>query len=216
MMKQPKVFLYGAGGHGKVILEILEASRVKVSGIFDDHPLGEYFLDYPLLGGYGPEKLAPWDSLIFAIGKNATRKRLAETLANPFVTAIHPSVIISSRAAIGEGTVVMAGVAINSCAQIGRHAIINTNCSIDHDCRIEDYVHVSPGASLAGDVTVGEGAHVGIGASVIQGIRIGKWATIGAGAVIIRDVPDGAVVVGNPGKVIKYNYSEEKTLKLTI
>ena len=53
---------------------------------------------------------------------------------------------------------------------------------------------------------VGEGAHVGIGACVIQDIKIGKWATIGAGAVIIDDVPDYAVVVGNPGKIIKYNY----------
>jgi acetyltransferase EpsM len=54
-------------------------------------------------------------------------------------------------------------------------------------------------------VKVGEGTHIGIGSSVIQGITIGKWVTIGAGAVIIRDIPDFAVVVGNPGKIIKYN-----------
>jgi acetyltransferase EpsM len=54
-------------------------------------------------------------------------------------------------------------------------------------------------------VFVGEGTQVGIGACVIQGVKIGKWATIGAGAVIINDVPDYAVVVGNPGKVIKFN-----------
>ena len=57
---------------------------------------------------------------------------------------------------------------------------------------------------------VGEGTHVGIGACVIQGIKIGKWATIGAGAVIIKDVPDGAVVVGNPAKIIKMNNLQEK------
>ena len=50
-----------------------------------------------------------------------------------------------------------------------------------------------------------EGANIGIGAVVIQGLTIGKWSTIGAGSVIINDVPDYAVVVGNPGKVIKYN-----------
>jgi acetyltransferase EpsM len=54
-------------------------------------------------------------------------------------------------------------------------------------------------------VQVGEGTHIGIGACVVQGIKVGKWATIGAGAVIIKDVPDYAVVVGNPGRIIKYN-----------
>ena len=56
---------------------------------------------------------------------------------------------------------------------------------------------------MAGHVEVGEGSHIGIGVSIIQGIKIGKWCTIGAGTVIIKDVPDGATVVGNPGKIIK-------------
>jgi len=50
-----------------------------------------------------------------------------------------------------------------------------------------------------------EGPHVGAGAVVIPNIIIGKWVTIGAGAVIIKDIPDFAVVVGNPGRVIKIN-----------
>ena len=52
---------------------------------------------------------------------------------------------------------------------------------------------------------VGEGTQIGINATIRQGINIGKWATIGAGAVIVKDVPDYAVVVGNPGKIIRYN-----------
>ena len=58
-------------------------------------------------------------------------------------------------------------------------------------------------------VFVGEGTHIGINATVIQGIKIGKWATIGAGSVVIKDIPDYAVVVGNPGKIIKYNIENE-------
>ena len=76
---------------------------------------------------------------------------------------------------------------------------------MEHDCKISDFAHISPNAALAGNVEVGEGTHVGIGASVIQGIKIGKWATIGAGAVVIKDVPDFAVVVGSPARIIKYN-----------
>jgi len=66
-------------------------------------------------------------------------------------------------------------------------------------------VHISPNASLAGDVYIGEGTHIGIGAVIIQGLKVGKWVTIGAGAVVINDIPDFAVVVGNPGKIKKYN-----------
>jgi acetyltransferase EpsM len=62
-------------------------------------------------------------------------------------------------------------------------------------------------AALAGNVTVGEGTQIGINATVKQGITIGKWAIIGAGAVIVKDVPDFAVVVGNPGRIIKYTSS---------
>jgi acetyltransferase EpsM len=76
---------------------------------------------------------------------------------------------------------------------------------VDHDCELGNFVHVSPNVALAGNVKVGEGTHLGIGSCVIQGIIIGKWATIGAGTVVITDVPDHAVIVGNPGRIIKYN-----------
>ena len=98
---------------------------------------------------------------------------------------------------------------INPSVSIGKHCIINSGTIIEHDCKIEDFVHICPGASLAGGVEVGEGSMVGIGSTVIQGIKIGKWATIGAGTVIVEDVPDFAVVVGVPGKIIKYLENEQ-------
>ena len=82
--------------------------------------------------------------------------------------------------------------------------IINSGAVVEHDVRLGDFVHIAPNAVLTGNVTIDEGTQVGTGASVIPGIKIGKWASIGAGAVIIEDVPDFAVLVGNPGKIIKY------------
>ncbi len=70
---------------------------------------------------------------------------------------------------------------------------------------LEDFVHISPNVAIAGGVKIGEGTHIGIGACIIPGITIGKWVTVGAGAIIIKDVPDFAVVVGNPAKIIKYS-----------
>lgn len=90
-----------------------------------------------------------------------------------------------------------------SYAQIDRHYIINIRPSVDYDCEIVDYVHVAHHAILLGGVKVGEGSWIGAGAVVKQYITIGKNCMIGAGAVVLRDVPDGATVVGVPGREIK-------------
>ncbi len=194
------MYLYGASGHGKVIAEIAEENNIAIDAFIDQNVLKTEFLEYKVLHGI-PDINADF---IISIGNNFTRKKIADSNSTlNFMKLFHPRSIISKRCVINVGTVVMGGVTINPESKIGRHCIINTNSSIDHDCIIEDFVHISPNAALAGDVKVGEGTHIGIGANIIQGIRIGKWCTIGAGAVIIKDVPDGATVVGNPGKIIK-------------
>jgi acetyltransferase EpsM len=208
-----RIFLYGASGHAKVICEILEAQGRIPYGLIDDNPQVTSLLDYTVYNTLQQAALEPDDQFIISIGSNRIRKIVAQNLnevrfshaKHLFTCAIHPSAVISPRSTIGEGTVVMANVSANVHSTIGKHVILNTNCSIDHDCIVSDYVHISPNVALAGDVQVGEGTQLGIGACVKQGIRIGKWVMIGAGAVIIRDVPDYAVVVGNPGRIIKIN-----------
>lgn len=199
------MILYGASGHAKVIIEILEKQGIPVSFLVDTNPEIKEVIGYKVFTSQKEAGTAPDDEIIIAIGNNAVRKKLAGNIMQNFGRGIHPSAIISARSSIGAGTVVMAGAIVNSAASVGEHVILNTGCVVDHDCILGDFVHISPNAALAGDVAVGEGTHVGIGASVIQGCKIGKWCTIGAGAVVIRDVPDYAVVVGNPGRVIKYN-----------
>ena len=198
--------LYGASGHGKVIIKILEAQGKHISKIYDDRAPFE-ILGYKVEKYNGDEK----NNFIISVGNNHTRKKLAKKLKNvTFTTAIHPSAIIDETVKIGEGTVIMPGAIINVDSQIGKHCIINTAASIDHECFIDNFAHISPNVTLSGNVSIGEGTHVGAGAVIIPNIKIGKWATIGAGAVIIRDVPDGATVVGNPGKIIKINPIENE------
>lgn len=200
------MYLFGASGHSKVIIDILQALNCDIQAVLDDAPKFETIYGIPVLST-SAKVLDTSDSVIISIGNNAVRKKIAERTPVKFVTAVHSSAFVSKRAQIGEGTVVMPNAVVNAFAKIGNHCIVNSGAVVEHDCELENFVHVSPNAALAGDVTVGEGSHIGIGASVIQGIRIGKWVTIGAGSVIITDVPDYAVVVGNPGKIIKYNNS---------
>jgi acetyltransferase EpsM len=203
-----KVTLYGASGHGKVIIDILESQGIAIDCVLDDNPNLKRILNYPILMP-NADSITLTTKLIFSIGNNKIRKMLSKKVACTFVHAIHPTAVISRHASVGEGTVIMAAAVVNAATTIGSHCIINTAAVVEHDCVIEDFVHISPHVSLAGNVQVMEGAHVGIGASVIQGVRIGKWATIGAGTVLVKDVPDYAVVVGIPGKIIKYNSANE-------
>lgn len=201
--EQRALYLIGAGGHGKVILEIAESANRPVAGFIDAHSGLKTLFGYSVYHSLSEAFPSPEAQYVISIGKNALRKKIAEEHPLAFDFLVHPSAQITRRGQIGEGSVVMAGVCVNSSTAIGRHAILNTLCSVDHDCVIGDFAHISPRAALGGGVQVGEGTHVGIGVSVLPGIRIGKWCTIGAGAVIIRDVPDGATVVGVPGRVIK-------------
>ncbi len=193
--------LYGASGHAKVIIDILQLNNIKITRIYDDAAPFEilgYQVEKPFEGLESEQ-----DALIISIGRNSTRKFLTEQIKNQkYGLAIHPKAILDKTVQIQEGSVIMGAVVINSSTQIGKHCIINTAASIDHDCIIENFAHISPNATLCGNVRVGEGTQIGAGATVIPNIRIGKWCTIGANSVVIKDVPDNTILVGNPARII--------------
>lgn len=199
------MFLFGASGHAKVVIEIAESLNLTIEGLFDDNKSIKSLLNYTvshsgLINSYLSKEF------LISIGNNRIRKEICNKFKFNFIKSlIHPRACLSSRSIIDYGTVIMGNSIINSGSRIGKHVIINTSASIDHDCIISDFVHISPNATLTGGISVGEGTHIGAGATIIPNLKIGSWSTIGAGAVVIRDVPDNAVVVGNPGRVIKYN-----------
>ena len=195
------MYLYGASGHAKVIIDILENSGIEVSGLFDDNPAITEIYGQEVYGQYGGQLLDT--PLIISIGDNKIRSEISKNIKGKFGNAVHSSAIISPSAIIEEGSVIMQGAIIQADSYIGKHAIINTNASVDHDCVLKDYVHVSPGAILCGNVYIGEGTHIGAGAVILPGVKLGSWCRIGAGSVVINEIPDGATAVGNPSRVIK-------------
>ncbi len=198
------MYLYGASGHAKVIMDILRANDIKVDALVDDNAELEELHSVPVI--HSAEGCSPF---IISIGSNRIRKMIAERLYSEFISAIHPSAIVSPSAKIKEGTVVMHGAIIQADARIGKHCIVNTAATIDHECQVEDYVHISPNASLCGNVQVGEGSWIGAGVTVIPGVKIGKWCIIGAGAVVTHDIEDGITVAGVPAKSTYYLGQED-------
>lgn len=194
------MYLYGASGHAKVIMDILRANQIEIEGLIDDNPEINELSGYPVF--HQRDDLSP---LIISIGNNRIRRMIAGKLKLKFGIAIHPSAIISPSVKIGEGTVIMPGVIINADVVIGKHCIINTGATIDHECVIEDYCHIAPGVNISGCTTVGEGTWIGIGSCIIQGLHIGNNCMIGAGSVVVKDIPDAVIAFGNPCRVRKKN-----------
>ncbi|MGZ2371895.1 acetyltransferase [Ancylomarina sp. YFZ004] len=195
------VYIYGASGHGKVILDCLEAKGIEVKGFVDDDPAKEEFIGFPVLRSSDLEGISA--EVVFGIGNNATRKLLVERFQFKSPLLAHPTAVISLRSEVGEGTVVFHHAVVQSGTKIGKQCIINTMASVDHDCRLGDYVHISPGAILCGNVTLGNETWIGAGSTIIQGVTIGKNVMVGAGSVIRKDVPDNVMVVGNPAKILR-------------
>lgn len=193
------MYLYGASGHAKVIIDILEASGVRVDGLIDDNPKISQLNRYPVWHTFSGES-----PFIISIGNNQIRKQVAERLQTVYGKAIHPSAILSPTAKIGDGTVVMQGAIVQADAKVGKHCIINTGASVDHECVIGDYAHISPHATLCGNVHIGEGSWIGAGTTVIPNLSVGKGCVIGAGSVITENIPDHVLAFGNPCKVVRY------------
>lgn len=198
------LYLYGASGHAKVIIDILKSKRIKILGLFDDNPKIKSLLNLPIIGGFSANILKN-NSLIITIGINSLRCKIVNSLPTDvnYGVAIDASALISDSASIGVGTVVMQGAIIQSSTTIGKHCIVNTQASVDHDCIIEDFVHISPNSCLCGGVFIGEGTQVGAGSVIVPGIKVGKWSIVGAGSVVLKDVPDNVLILGNPARVVK-------------
>lgn len=202
-----EVVIIGAGGHAKVIADIIEKSGDEVIGFLDDNLniQGNIIFDGKrVIGTTKEEDVNKFKDKYFviAIGSNRVRKLISEKYQDLiWYTAIHPNAVIANEVEIEEGTVVMAGAIVNPGTKIGKHCIINTSVSVDHDNIIEDFVHISPGSHLAGTVTVKECTWICAGVTVINNITIGKNNTIGAGATVIRNIEEeNSTYIGVPVK----------------
>ena len=204
------MIIFGASGHAKVIIDIIKStSDNTVDFIIDDDVSIKKIMGYHVNHSFSDSMNG--QSVVIAVGENQTRRKIAQKIKYTYSDAlIHTTAVISKSSQIGKGSVVMANASVNSASEIGKHCIINTNSIVEHDAQLSDFVHVSPGAIVTGNVRIGEGTHIGAGAIIIPGITIGNWVTIGAGAVIIENIPDNAVVVGNPGRIVKFNNFENE------
>lgn len=204
-----KIIIFGAGGHCRTVLSLLDNYDFKIMGIADR--THEFFGEC-----IGPFKIKnTWDSAeelfmktasfaALAIGNNKERSILYSKLLNigyQIPALVHDKSIIDTTAKIGLGTQVCLGAMIGPYVSIGDNSIIYTGSIIDHETQIGNNVFIAPGCNIAGRVNIGDSAFIGIGATIREKISIGKNAVVGAGTVVISDVPSNTTVVGVPAYV---------------
>ena len=193
-MATTSLYIYGNGGHAKVVADIARANGYDNLIFLDDNSDMKFNSNLPK------------HPIIIAIGNALIRQKLQNlVLSSGFelITLIHPTAVIGSDVTIGNGSVVMPGTIINAKSTIGNGVIINSGAIIEHECTIGDFAHICPGVAIAGGSLVGERSWIGIGSSIIQNITIKPDITIGAGSVVVKDILEGSLAYGNPCRVVK-------------
>ena len=199
-----KIIVYGAGGHSKVIISLLELLDWEIVGVIDDEvPAGNKDLGAEVLGnasllpGLRAQGITNIVNSIGGIGHYKVRWDVFEKLRAlnfTFPTLIHPTAFVEENAKVADGVQVLAKSYIGAESSVGFGTLINSGTIISHEVKIGRCVNLSPGAMLAGRVQVEDFAQIGMGVTINIGLHIGKEASIGNSAVVKADVPAGGIV----------------------
>ena len=208
------IIIFGASGHGNVVLDIVESEGLfKPVGFIDSiKRKGTGIHGYEILGTeydlpYLIDKFNVYGGIV-AIGDNWSRSRMVNRILNivpgfDFVTAVHPAAVTGKNVRIGSGTVIAPGTIVNANAVIGEHCLLNTSSSLGHDSIMGDYSSLAPRVCTGGGLYLGTCSAISIGANVIENIIIGNHSVIGAGSLVLTDVPGKVVSYGSPARVVR-------------
>jgi sugar O-acyltransferase (sialic acid O-acetyltransferase NeuD family) len=202
---------------------VMAAGDIEVVGFIDNDAAkhGADFCGFPVLGGFErlPELIKRDVKFVNVITRDtptrhATTRQMLSSGAQ-LGQFIHPGLNLA-QVEYGLGSYLQEYAILQADVRIGRNCSVSAGCIVNHECHLGDSVFMAPGSNLCGKIEVGDGVFVGAIAVVLPRLKIGAWATIGAGAVVTRDVPAGAVVVGNPARIVRYCSVMEEPLDVRI
>ena len=199
------IIIYGGGGHGKSLIDLIRALHTyEIAGILDDNlPVNSKIMGISVLGGVEllPKLHAQGIHLavnaVGGIGNVLIRVQVFHHLAEAGFgcpTLVHPTAYIEPSANLANGVQIFLHAYVGSEVKVGFGSIINTGAIVSHDCSIDEVVNISPGAILAGGVKIGREALIGMGATINLYTSIGAGSLVGNGATVKGDVPEKSIV----------------------
>lgn len=190
MTEKKRIAIFGAGGHGKVVFDAIQACGcLQVAYIFDDNPSPHKDMFGCRIEGNRNalrEHAGGIDAVVVAIGDNKARVEVADWIVRQglaLATITHPAATVSPSARIDDGSMILAGAVVNADARIGKNTIINSMAVVEHDCLVGDGVHIAPGAILCGGVQIGDFSLVGAGSVILPGVIIQPGRLVKAGSL---------------------------------
>ena len=209
-MSARPVVVVGAGGHGQVLADALQAAGESVLGYVErGAPSGTLVAGLPVLGDDDWLSVDGGYDLVNGLGGagqaegRGRRRALQQALQAAgfrFSGVRHPSALVSPGARIAPDAQLLARCVVQTGARIGAGVIINTGTIIEHGCRVGDFSHCATGAILCGDVAVGAHSHIGAGAVIRQGVALEDGVVVGAGAVVLGAEPGDGPLLGVPAR----------------
>lgn len=201
-----KIFILGAGGHTRSLINLLEYNNFEIGGIYDDHfddHNEEIINTYTVIGK--PDALKKTELAVLSFGESEKRKQLFLQLKDQILkeNLVHPKAIIENYFETGFSNQIFANVFINSNVRIGVNNIINTGAILEHEVSIGDHNHISVGSIVCGRVTIGNGCFIGAGATIIDKLKITNDVIIGANSVVINNIDQPGTYVGSPARRVK-------------
>ena len=194
MKGKSPILILGAGGHALACIGLLEAEgKHRILGLVGKSgEVGKKLLGHTVIGTDKdlPRLLKKCRDVLVGIGQiknpapRQTAYQRADSLGARFPVILSPFSHVSSRASLGEGTIVMPGGIVQAGVAVGKNCILNSQCLLEHGVQVGDHCHVSTGAILNGDVKVGSGSFVGSGAVIQERTVIRPNSLVPMGTIV--------------------------------
>lgn len=217
-MKNQNVIMLGGSGIGMIATSILNRiGNHRMVGFLNDvvpvgSKIGKYG-KYPVIGRSEDvhDLMKKYDAKVFVayIGmtkekETASKIEALELDSDDLISIIDPTAVIpDGLCSIGNGCLICPLAQLSTDTTIEDNVIMLPNSFLGHDSTLEKFVSIANNSCIGANVRVGYASHIGTNASTREKITIGKHAVIGMGSVVLKDVPDDAIVVGSPAKVLR-------------